>query len=38
MSDIGGHFGFDLQMSLKRKITYSCVISVPKLVTNELLH
>ena len=38
MSDIGGHLDFNLWMTLKRKNSYSNVISVPKLVENEVLH
>ena len=38
MSEIGGYLGFDLWMTLKRKITHSNVIIVPKLVKNEFLH
>ena len=38
MPDFGIHLGFDLQMTLKRKINHSNVISVPKLVKNEVLH
>ena len=38
MPDIGIHLGFDLQMTLKRKNKHSNVISVPKLVKNEVLH
>ena len=38
MSDIDLHLGFDLQMTLKRKNNHSIVISVPKLVKNEVLH
>ena len=38
MPDIGGHVGFDLQMTLKRKNNHSNVFSVPKLVKKEVLH
>ena len=38
MQHIGGHLGFDLQVTLKRKNNYSNVISVPKLVEKEVLH
>ena len=36
MSDNGGYLGFDLLKTLKWKISHSNVISVPKLVKNEL--
>ena len=38
MPDIGIHLGFDLQTTLKRKNKHFNVISVPKLVKNEVLH
>ena len=38
MPDIGIHLVFDLQITLKRKNNHSNVISVPKLVKNEVLH
>ena len=37
-ADIGIHLGLDHQMTLKRKNNHSNVISVPKLVKNEVLH
>ena len=36
--DIGSHLGFDLYMALKGRNNHSNVISVPKLVENEVLH
>ena len=38
MFDIGSHLSFDLWMTLKRKNNIFNVISVPKLVENEVLH
>ena len=38
MLDIGSHLGFDLWMTFKRKDNVFNVISVPKLVENEVLH
>ena len=38
MLDIGNHLSFDLWMTLKRKNNIFNVISVPKLVENEVLH
>ena len=38
MPDIDIHLEFDLQMTLKRKNNHYNVISVPKLVKNEVLH
>ena len=38
MLDIGSHLGFDLWITLKRKNNIFSVISVSKLVENEVLH
>ena len=38
MLDISSHLSFDLWMTLKRKNNIFNVISVPKLVENEVLH
>ena len=38
MLDIGSHLSFDLWMTLTRKNNISNVISVSKLVENEVLH
>ena len=38
MLDIGSHLGCYLWISLKRKSNIFNVISVPKLVENEVLH
>ena len=38
MSDVGGHLGLNLLMTLKRKNSHFNVIIVRKLVINDELH